>query len=283
MEENPGLEFFDRLDLTEYEQTALRELLTLGRTTAPDLAESTGIPKARIYGVLDSLADLGYVKVIPGRPKAYQPRSPTEIADRAVENRRQRYERRRQEIENAREEFVDAFEPRFQQASDDITPTEELFYVVDVGNPSEAETQTLYREATDSVDVITKGFGYFDEVESALADALDAGVSVRVLFMHPSLLEDDDRSHQAEVVDRLTTDHPEVTFRFSKHQQPIRGTMCDPSLDYESGKAVLLVGGHDIPVSRRQAAITESGAFVAGLHQYVDLLWDHQSVEPGDI
>ncbi|MFC7132387.1 MULTISPECIES: TrmB family transcriptional regulator [Salinibaculum] len=283
MEDDRGLEFFERLDLTEYEQTALRELLSLGRTTAPDLAEATGIPKARIYGVLDTLADAGYVKVIPGRPKIYQPKSPAEISNRAVENRRQRYERQRQEIENAREEFVDTFEPLYQQASDEITPTEELFYVVDVGDPSETETRTLYRVATESVDVITKGFDYFDDVEAALADALDVGVSVRVLFMHPSLLDDDDRSRQADIVERLQTDYPEVRFRFSEQQQPIRGTIGDPSLDYDSGKAVLLVGGHDVPVARRQAAITENGAFVAGLQQYVDLLWDHQSVEPNDI
>lgn len=281
MTDTSGQAFLEQLDLNEYEQTALRELLSLGRTTAPDLAEVTGIPKARIYGVLDSLSELGYVKVIPGRPKAYQPKSPREIADRAVENRRQRYERRRQELEATTQEFVDAFEPIYEQSSDNITPTEELFYAVDVGDPSETETRTLYREATDSVTVITKGFDYFDEVETALTEALDAGVTVRILFMHPSLLDDDDRTRQKHVVDRLRAAYPQVDFRFSRQQQPIRGTIADPSAEYETGKAVLLVGGHDIPVPKRQAAITESGAFVAGLNQYAELLWNHQSI-PAD-
>jgi len=52
-----GDDFLSLLDLTEYEAAALEELLLLGRTTAPDLAEATGIPKARIYGVLDSLSE----------------------------------------------------------------------------------------------------------------------------------------------------------------------------------------------------------------------------------
>ncbi|TKX52678.1 TrmB family transcriptional regulator, partial [Halorubrum sp. SP9] len=43
-----GEDLFSLLDLTEYEADALEELLLLGRTTAPDLAEATGIPKARI-------------------------------------------------------------------------------------------------------------------------------------------------------------------------------------------------------------------------------------------
>jgi sugar-specific transcriptional regulator TrmB len=62
------------------------------RTTAPDLAEATGIPKARIYGVLDTLAEAGYIKMIPGRPKQYQPHEPETIVDRAVMNRQDSYE-----------------------------------------------------------------------------------------------------------------------------------------------------------------------------------------------
>ena len=66
---NDSERLFSLLELTEYEEAALEELLVLGRTTAPDLAEATGIPKARIYGVLDTLAEAGYIKMIPGRPK----------------------------------------------------------------------------------------------------------------------------------------------------------------------------------------------------------------------
>ena len=115
---------FDLLDLGEYERTALAELLTLGRTTAPNLAEATGIPKARIYGVLDSLADRGFVKVIPGRPKEYQPRSPEAILERAAENRRQAFESFRSELDSARTSFLEEFGPRFEAASEDIRPTE---------------------------------------------------------------------------------------------------------------------------------------------------------------
>ncbi len=61
----------------------------MDRTTAPDLVEATGVPQARIYGVLDDLAAYGYVEVIPGRPREYQPKSPATILELADENRRQ--------------------------------------------------------------------------------------------------------------------------------------------------------------------------------------------------
>ena len=56
MSSDEAADLLARLDLRDYETQALQELLTLGRSTAPNLAEATGIPRARIYEVLDSLA-----------------------------------------------------------------------------------------------------------------------------------------------------------------------------------------------------------------------------------
>ena len=267
----------EELDLTEYERTALAELLAIGRTTAPNLAEATGIPKARIYGVLDSLAEEGYIKVVPGRPKEYQAKHPETVVDRAVENRRQAYEQYRTDIEAAREEFLAEFAPVYENASDDITPTEELFHVVDVGDPSERETRSMYRKATDRVHVLTKSFEYFERIEAALADALDRDVSVTVLFLHPDRLSPDNRSVQADIIEHIRAEYPDVGMKYSNDPLPWRGTFVDPSMSYDSGRAILLVEEKDIPLSMRQAAITENGSFVAGLKRYFDLVWEHDS------
>jgi DNA-binding MarR family transcriptional regulator len=270
-------ELLSHLGLTEYEQTALAELLTLGRTTAPNLAEATGVPKARIYGVLDSLAERGFVKVVPGRPKEYQPRAPGEILDRAAENRRQEFEQFRQEVERGREQFLDVFGPRYEQASEDITPAEELFHVVDVGEPSETETRRLYHEATGQVHVITKSLAYLDAVEPALADAVGR-VEVQALLTHPDLLTPENRERQAEIVAVLADSYPGVDVRFSTGKLPWRGTLIDPSMAYDSGEAIFLVEEPSVPDHMRQAAITENGSFVAGLERYFELVWEYESV-----
>ena len=266
---------FEELDLTEYETTALAELLAVGRTTAPNLAEATGIPKARIYGVLDALAEEGYIKIVPGRPKEYQAKHPEAIVDRAIENRRQAYEQYRTDVEAAREGFLSEFTPVYESASDDITPTEELFHVVDVGEPSERETRRMYREADDRVHVLTKSFEYFNRVEATVADALDRGVSV--LFLHPDRLSPENRETQADIVDHLQSSYPAIGMRYSNDVLPWRGTFADPSMSYDSGRAILLVEETDIPLSMRQAAITENASFVAGLKRYFDLVWEHDS------
>jgi len=269
---------FDRLDLSEYERTALAELLTLGRTTAPNLSEAAGIPKARVYGVLDSLADRGFVEVIPGRPKEYKPKPPAEILDRAAENRRQEFERFRRDIDELRKDFLAEFQPRYERAHKEVTPTEELFHVVDVGDPSETETRRLYHDASDRVAVITNSFAYFEAIEPAFAEAVDR-VPVDALFLHPDLLAPEKRPVQADTVEYIRSEFPEVGIRFSTDRLPWRGTIVDPSMEYDSGEAIFLVEEPDVPNHMRQAAITENGSMVAGLKRYFDLVWNHESVE----
>ncbi|MHC3439861.1 TrmB family transcriptional regulator [Natrialbaceae archaeon A-gly3] len=269
---------FEHLDLKEYETTALKQLLRLGRTTAPNLAEATGIPRARIYAVLDDLANHGYIKVIPGRPKQYKAKPPAAILEQAEQNRRQEYEQFCDELAAVQEPFLDRFEPVYEQASEEITPAEELFYVVDVGEPSERETRSLYREATDSVHVITKSFEYFDAVEPAVRDALARDVPIRALFLHPEQLAEKNREIQQATLDYLAESYPEIGIRFSTELLPWRGTLIDPSMDYASGRAILLVEEKDVPLHMRQAAVTENGSFVAGLHRYLDLIWEYESV-----
>lgn len=274
---------FETLGLKEYEAQALRELFTLGRTTAPNLAEATGIPKARIYGVLDSLADRGFVDVIPGRPKEYQPKPPDEVLERAKENRRQEYKEYIGRVDDVRDEFVNEYSKLYEAASGDITPTEELFHVVDVGQPSERETRSLYQEAEDEIRVLTKGFEYLDSVEAALDDALNRGVDFSVLMLHPQYLEEGNVGVQEDRVTRLHEEHDGVNLRFSDEMMPWRGTFADPSMEYESGEAVLLFEEDDVPLSMRQAAVTDNPSFVAGLSRYFDLIWEHESTETSDV
>ena len=276
-----GDDFFSLLELTEYEATALEELLLLGRTTAPDLAEATGIPKARIYGVLDELSETGYIKIIPGRPKQYQPHDPEAIVDRAIMNRQDSYERFKQQATSAADEFVDSYSPVRNRAVDDLSPTEDLFYVVDVGEPSEQETGRLFREAQDNVHVLTKSFGYIDAIEPAMRSAIDAGVTVDVLMLAPDHLTKENRAEQQEIRSFLVDNFPSVTVRITNRILPWRGTFIDPDLQYQTGQGLLLVEQEDVPNHLRQAAVTENPAFVAGLWQYFDLLWRHES-EPAD-
>ena len=277
-----GVHLLETLELTEYEAQALDRLLELGRTTAPNLADATGIPKARIYGVLESLSNQGYVKVIPGRPKEYQPKPPSEILERATANRRQAYEAYRQDIEGMREAFLEHYQPLYETAGESVTPTEELFWVVDVGDPSLRETREIYRAADDRLHILTKSFEYLPDVEETLADVLDTGVEVRVLLLDPDHLTAANQEIQAEMRTRLDETLPDFQYRFSERPLPWRGTIADPSMEYDTGKAIFLVEEKDVPLHMRQAAVTDNGSFVAGLNRYFTLTWEYESVRSPD-
>jgi sugar-specific transcriptional regulator TrmB len=282
MGDTDGSQLLQTLDLKEYEITALDQLLRLGRTTAPNLAEASGIPKARVYGVLESLGDKGFIEIIPGRPKEYQPKAPGEILQRAKTNRRQDCEAYCQEVDSISDAFVAHYQPLYETAASEVSPTEELFHVVNVGEPSLRETREIYRSTESELNITTKSFEYLVDIESTLRATIDRGVDVSVLFLDPSHLTDENSRIQAEIVDRIDTEFPEVEYRFSKQRLPWRGTLADPSLEYETGTAVLLVEEKNIPLHMRQAAVTENEAFVAGMNRYFTLIWAHDSVDsPG--
>jgi sugar-specific transcriptional regulator TrmB len=272
--------FRDTLELGEYEASALDGLLQLGRTTAPNLAEATDIPNARIYGILEELGNAGYIKIIPGRPKEYEPKDPETILEQAKENRRQTFEEFRRKIDDIHGVFLEYYEPLYESAADTVSSTEELFYVVDVGDPSERQTREIYRQATSNIYIMTKSFEYLDSIESALDDALANDVDVTMLFTHPDHLSEGNADIQQQIRDRIDATFPSVDYRFSNSPMPWRGTIADPNTD--DGTAIILVGEKNIPLHMRQAAITEDESFVSGLNQYFQLVWTHESVTTAD-
>ena len=278
MKETDGSQLLQTLDLKDYEITALDRLMRLGRTTAPNLAEASGIPKARVYGVLESLGDKGFIEIIPGRPKEYQPRAPEEILQRAKANRRQEYEAYCREVDATSDAFLEQYQPLYEAATSEVTPTEELFHVVDVGEPSLRETREIYLATATELNITTKSFEYLVDIESTLREVLERGVDVSILFLHPRRLSEENSRIQAEIVDQIDSEFSDVDYRFSNERLPWRGTLADPSLEYETGTAILLVEEKDVPLHMRQAAVTENEAFVAGMNRYFSLIWEHDSV-----
>ncbi len=90
-EEQVGM--LKELGLKEYHAKSLAHLIELGETKAPELSSASGVPKARIYGVLDELAIRGLIEKKPGRPTKYLPKSPEEIVQRTIENKRSKIEK----------------------------------------------------------------------------------------------------------------------------------------------------------------------------------------------
>lgn len=72
------------LGLTGYEAAAYAALTRRGRATAAEVARLAGLPRQRIYDVLDGLVGRGFASVEPGRPARYAAAAPKEAIEGLV-------------------------------------------------------------------------------------------------------------------------------------------------------------------------------------------------------
>lgn len=265
------------LGLKEYHAKALAHLLELGESKAPELSSASGVPKARIYGVLDELGDRGLIEVKPGRPTKYIPKSPEEIVERTVQNKKAEKEREIEKVKSLEEDLKTEFKPLYESSVE--KSRKPLLKTVSVGDPSERETKLIYQEAEEEINIITRSMEWLPTVEEPLLAAADRGVEIKIIFLEPERLEDEDRPVQEESIKTLREDLPEVEMKYSNFRLPLRGSIIDPSYDYTTGKAIFLVEERGVPLKLRDAAITENPSLVAGMKRYFDLIWEYDSSE----
>jgi len=92
------------LGFTEYEAKAYLALLKISPATAYGVARGSGVPRSKVYGVLEGLTGRGVVFVSHGEPVRYAPLPPREL----VRSRRQQAE----ELLTAAEEGLDEYAER---------------------------------------------------------------------------------------------------------------------------------------------------------------------------
>lgn len=64
---------------TEYEAKAYTAIVGLGRGTAREICEISGVPQGRIYTVLNTLADRAFLEIQEGTPTFYLAENPAEV------------------------------------------------------------------------------------------------------------------------------------------------------------------------------------------------------------
>lgn len=261
------------MGLNEYQASALSHLMYLGETKATTLSKASGVPNARIYGVLDELSQKGLIIMRPGRPVLYAPLSPEEIADALASASREEIRRRLSVVESYRRDFEDSAEGMYLKAGASEQRTS-LIRVVSVGDVSLEETRKLYRAARGELLISTRAMEYLDQVWGELADALGRGVRVRILMKSPETLSASDRSKQQRALERLG-EHMDVgaSIRFSPKVE-IRGCIINPE---EAGRALFLVEEEGVPFFLREAAITNHPGVSRALGTMFNLKWSYDS------
>ncbi|MFD1513350.1 TrmB family transcriptional regulator [Halomarina rubra] len=97
------IETFEAAGLSPYQAHAYVALLDLGAASATELAEASGVPKPRIYDVLDALEGHGFVETYENDALCAQAHSPDEVLA-ALRDRAGRLEAAATEVEERWEE-----------------------------------------------------------------------------------------------------------------------------------------------------------------------------------
>lgn len=106
------------LGLTQYSARAYLALVARDRYTAAELARASGVPRQRIYDVLNSLSERGLVRVRPGPVVRYAAVDPEAAVGRMMEVHRSAYERR----ERAGAELIDQLAPLWTRGRTEDDP-----------------------------------------------------------------------------------------------------------------------------------------------------------------
>ena len=102
-----------QLGLTEYETQAYLVLVQGSQMSAEEIARKANIPIPRVYGVLESLNNLGLIVILKGRPKKFEIISPQEGFQNLIKLRKQAAEESLQQLENTSQEVKEVLSPIF--------------------------------------------------------------------------------------------------------------------------------------------------------------------------
>jgi sugar-specific transcriptional regulator TrmB len=261
------------MGLNEYQASALAHLMYIGETKATTLSKASGVPQARIYGVLEELSQMGLVIVRPGRPAYYSPMSPQEISDALMEDAKDEIMRRLSNVESYRSDFQAAAEDMYLKGGG-LGERIPLLRIVSLGKAALEETKKLYTTVSQDLMIMTRAMEYLPQVKEELEQAIGRGVNVRVLMRSRESLSASDaetRDAMIQLLEELPGDSLGIKV---SDIVPIRGCIIDPE---RGGRALFMVEEEGVPYTLREAAVTSHPGVVKGLASLFDLKWRYDS------
>ncbi len=261
---------FMDMGFNKYEASILVYLIYLGEASALELSRVSGVPAPKTYVTLSKLQGLGFIKARPGRPSIYISLKPSELIERIIGRYRRQYEETLSRIKKIGDELLRKTSHIYLRGKEKSRRSP-LIRIISVGDASEEETKTLYREARKEIMILTQAFEYYPRVRNELIEALRRGVEVKVLFKKPDTLTKKQKEIQKNILNMLRNDsNNKIQIKFTE-EVPLRGCIIDP---LENGEALFLVEEKNIPFEYREAALTTNRGLIKSLSLMFNMIWE---------
>ena len=169
MAEGQIQEALQNLGLSQYQADAYTATLELGSAPAVDIADTAGVPRARIYDVLRKLEAEGYVETYEQDSLHARALNPIEATDK-LHQRAETFTQAAEQMNNLWED------PAVEDSQITIVKRQDTVY---------EQANCFIREATNEVQ-LTATPAQYSRLEKALAGAQDRGVFTQVTLLPPT-------------------------------------------------------------------------------------------------
>lgn len=206
--------------LTEYEAKVYLALLDRAELTAEEISSLSEVPLPRVYDVLESLEEKGFVKIISGRPRRFEAVEPKLAFQNYIAYLRRSLDQEILNLENLFNSLHPILEEHYYRSRLRVDPSSLLEPLPDLYDMEE-RTKNMISSAKREVIIFSQLFTWFNKVEKEIKDALDRGVEFRVLMriLNPESKDIYTRLQKLGVKVRIS----------SEDWYPVRGTIVDRS------------------------------------------------------
>lgn len=169
--------------LNQYEVKTYAALVVRGTSTAGEISDIAGIPYSRVYDVLGSLENMGFVISQIARPMKYRAVPPREALKAMNAKLKEDFEKKMSELRAAEKEVLNELEPLYETSKGLERPTE-VFYAYRGRTNIHKKFEEMMNKAEHQVDIVLTGNGllrFWNAHADLLRSTSARGITVRVV------------------------------------------------------------------------------------------------------
>lgn len=171
------------LGLNSYQRKLWTALLSNGTSTAGELSDISDVPRSRTYDVLESLEDLGLVRIQTGKPMKYIPVDPEEALERLKKKHKKEYEEMKNKIERMKNSKTFKELEKLHKGGVESTDPGEISGALKGRHQLLQQMESMFKNSQDRIHMMTSEEGLKEIYNSHinhLQDASERGVDVKI-------------------------------------------------------------------------------------------------------
>lgn len=183
MEREHNIRRLQDVGLNAYESRAYLVLIGHSSFKALEVAGRAGIPRQKIYEVLDSLVEKGFVRVVQGKAKLFSAVEPSLALDGYLKRKKESFEREWRERQRLASELGADLTETFSDGNQGHGPLDYLRIVADTAQIAEEYRRMLLACESEYLEFARPPYGVDPGREPIVQQMSAKGLTCRLLFM----------------------------------------------------------------------------------------------------